>query len=117
MKPILWLWVLAALFTFSCKADRTIVGFNGIPVGDTCSTDADCGGVQDACCTGGKCGPEGLCSPKCDSDQDCPQDLLGDWFCIDRDGKRCFEACVNDSDCATDFICEDKDGHKTCRYK
>jgi hypothetical protein len=117
MKPFLWVWVLAALFTFSCGDSRTIMSHNGIPVGDDCSSDADCGGVQDSCCKGGACGPEGLCSPKCDNDDDCPHVLLDDFWCIDREGGRCFYSCVNDSDCPNDYICEDKDGHKTCRYK
>jgi hypothetical protein len=50
-------------------------------------------------------------------DEGCPHVLLDDYWCIDREGGRCFYSCVNDSDCPTDYICEDKGGHKTCRYK
>ena len=92
---------------------RPVRQFNGVPFGATCDDDADCGGQADSCCTGGKCSAEGWCSPTCASDQDCPETF----FCIDRDGKRCFNVCADDRDCPTDFICEDKDGHLTCRFK
>lgn len=113
-------WVVAIVAVASCgggggsvSADRPVIDFQGIPFGDTCRVDEDCGGLADSCCTGGKCSPAGWCSPKCESDQNCP----ADFFCVDHDGKRCFAACVDDRDCPIDFICEDKDGHHTCRYK
>jgi hypothetical protein len=97
----------------SSNGERPVTEFNGVPFGATCADDADCGGAADSCCKGGKCSPDGWCSPKCASDQDCPDGF----FCIDRDGKRCFSECADDRDCPTSFICEDKDGHLTCRYK
>jgi hypothetical protein len=92
---------------------RPVTDFNGVPFGSTCGSDADCGGQKDSCCTGGKCSAEGWCSPKCVSDQDCPEGF----YCIDHDGSRCFAACADDRDCPTDFICEEKNNHLTCRYK
>ena len=92
---------------------RPITPFGDVPFGSECDGDVDCGGEEDSCCSGGKCSPEGWCSPKCDSDQDCP---VG-FFCVDWDGKRCFASCEDDRDCPTDFICEEKNEHRTCRYK
>jgi hypothetical protein len=99
--------------TSTSGGSRPVTMFNGVPFGATCNDDGDCGGQKDSCCTGGKCSPEGWCSPTCASDQDCPEGF----FCIDRDGKRCFSICSDDRDCPTNFICEDKDQHLTCRYK
>ena len=115
------LFALTIALAAACGSDRgggsdgsrPVNIFNGVPFGATCESDADCGGQKDACCTGGKCGAEGWCSPKCASDQDCP----GGFFCVDHDGARCFAACVNDSDCPVDFICEEKSNHLTCRFK
>ena len=90
-----------------------VAELNGVPFGATCSSDSECGGAADSCCTGGKCSAAGWCSPKCQSDKDCP----GGFFCIDHDGTRCFSACADDRDCPTDFICEDKNDHLTCRFK
>ncbi|MFO0617627.1 MAG: hypothetical protein U0414_33845 [Polyangiaceae bacterium] len=92
---------------------RPIVDFNGVPYGDVCASDADCGGLKDSCCTGGKCSKDGWCSPKCKSDQDCPEG----YFCIDHDGTRCFAGCADDRDCPIGWICEAKSGHNTCRFK
>lgn len=126
MRRAMLSWFAVTMFTMfaacfvACGDDvgtgdgsRPVTTFNGVPFGATCKGDADCGGQAGSCCTGGKCSPEGWCSPKCASDQDCPEGF----FCIDSDGKRCFNACTDDRSCPTDFICEDKGGHLTCRYK
>jgi hypothetical protein len=97
----------------SSAGERPVTDFNGVPYASTCESDQDCGGAVDSCCSGGKCSPDGWCSPRCDTDNDCPDGF----YCIDHDGTRCFSACEDDRDCPTDFICEDKSGHKTCRYK
>lgn len=97
----------------SVNGERPVAELNGVPFGATCSGDSECGGAADSCCTGGKCSAAGWCSPKCQSDKDCP----GGFFCIDHDGSRCFSACADDRDCPTDFICEDKNDHLTCRFK
>jgi hypothetical protein len=92
---------------------RPVTEFDGVPYAAICDSDDDCGGQSDSCCTGGKCSAEGWCSPRCNSDQDCPEGF----FCIDHSGTRCFSACSDDRDCPTDFVCEDKSGHRTCRHK
>ncbi|MEO7596697.1 MAG: hypothetical protein ABI134_36160 [Byssovorax sp.] len=97
----------------SVNGERPVAELNGVPFGATCSSDSECGGAADSCCTGGKCSAAGWCSPKCQTDKDCP----GGFFCIDHDGSRCFSACADDRDCPTDFICEDKNEHLTCRFK
>lgn len=96
-------------------AERPDVTQAGIEFGSTCAEDSQCGNTDDGaeCCTGGKCGPDGWCSPRCDSDQDCPDGF----FCIDHDGSRCFMACEDDRDCFTDWLCEEKSDRFTCRYK
>jgi len=99
--------------TSSQTGTRPITDLNGVPYGDACATDDDCGGLKDSCCTGGKCSKEGWCSPKCASDQDCPEGF----FCIDHDGSRCFAQCADDRDCPTGWICEEKNNHLTCRFK
>lgn len=88
---------------------------DGNEVGTPCDIDEHCGdpAAGAECCTGGKCGPDGWCSPRCDTDRDCP---VG-YACIDHDGSRCFWQCETDRDCPLDFICEDKDDRLTCRYK
>ena len=115
MKKCVWLllWVV-----FSCGDDGNAVGrpveeHDGVLFGASCEVDDDCGGASDSCCTGGKCSPQGWCSPRCESDRDCP----ATFFCIDHSGTRCFSACDDDRDCPAGFICEEKSGHKTCRYK
>ncbi|UQA62200.1 hypothetical protein [Polyangium aurulentum] len=110
--------LLAAIATVAAcgddrNADRPVTDLNGVPYGATCNGEGDCGGGTDSCCIGGKCSADGWCSPKCASDQDCPEGF----FCIDHSGTRCFAACSDDRDCPIDWICEDKSGHKTCRYK
>jgi hypothetical protein len=55
---------------------RPVTDFNGVPYAATCSGDDDCGGEEDSCCTGGKCSEDGWCSPRCQSDQECPEILL-----------------------------------------
>ena len=85
----------------------------GVVFRQLCASDVDCGGLKDSCCTGGKCSKDGWCSPKCKSDQDCPEG----YFCIDHDGTRCFAACIDDRDCPTGWICEQKSDHFTCRFK
>jgi hypothetical protein len=97
----------------AADGERPVTELDGVPYGATCDIDADCGGGADSCCTGGKCSPDGWCSPRCTTDNDCPDGF----YCIDHSGTRCFSACVDDRDCPTEFICEDKSGHKTCRYK
>jgi hypothetical protein len=110
-------WIVAVLVVAGCgngtSAERPVTDLGGIPFGATCASDTDCGGEVDSCCTGGKCSAAGWCSPKCASDQDCPEGF----FCIDHEGARCFSACTNDRDCPANFICEDKSGHLTCRFK
>jgi hypothetical protein len=114
-------WVVAVLVVVGCgsgssggiSSERPVTELNGIPFGARCGSDADCGGVKDSCCTGGKCSDAGWCSPKCTSDQECPDGF----YCVDHDGTRCFSACADDRDCPINFICEDKSGHLTCRYK
>jgi hypothetical protein len=115
MRYVATLAIIMGLYVFGCSNDgeRPVSDFNGVSFGAICKSDGDCGGTQNSCCTGGKCSPDGWCSPPCATDQDCP----ADFFCINRDGQRCFYACADDRDCPTDFICEDKDGHRTCRYK
>jgi len=96
--------------------ERLETTVDGVDYGSPCAVDDDCGdvGAGAECCTGGKCGPDGWCSPRCDSDQDCPDG----YFCVDHDGSRCFMACGGDDrDCPVDFVCEEKSGHLTCRYK
>lgn len=123
------LFVLAVLMIAGCGSDsatgttattggsvdgaRPVTDFNGVPFGATCSGDSECGGQADSCCTGGKCSAEGWCSPKCQTDKECP---VG-FFCVDHDGTRCFSECADDRDCPTSFICEEKSGHLTCRFK
>lgn len=97
----------------STNGERPVTEFNGVPYGETCAGDADCGGEPDSCCMGGKCSAAGWCSPTCKSDQACPEGF----FCIDHSGSRCFSACADDCDCPTGFICEEKSGHQTCRFK
>jgi hypothetical protein len=97
----------------SSNGERVVTTFNDIPYGAICGSDAACGGEPDSCCTGGKCSPAGWCSPKCASDQDCPEGF----YCVDHDGTRCFSACADDRDCPAGFICEEKDQHLTCRFK
>ena len=124
MNPFAFVLLVAAtgLLVAGCDGDedtsdhdgaRPVTQFDGVPYGDTCTTDAACGGEANSCCTGGKCSPEGWCSPICTTDDECPDGF----FCISHDGTRCFWGCVDDLDCPTNFICEDKDGHRTCRYK
>src|SRR3989442_848478 len=95
-------WAVAVLMIAGCGGDgstsstgsnngeRPVADFNGVPYGATCSSDTDCGGQTDSCCTGGKCSAAGWCSPKCQSDKDCPNGF----FCVDHDGTRCFSACA-----------------------
>ena len=106
------------LLAVSCGSDggaapRPNMVFNGIPFGAACATDTDCGGVAGSCCTGGKCSAAGWCSPKCTSDQECPEGF----FCIHDNGDRCFVMCADDRDCPVGFLCEAKDNHLTCRAK
>jgi hypothetical protein len=116
-----WVVVFAATIVIGCGESsdgsggiaRPVTTFNGVPYGATCDGDASCGGQQDSCCLNGKCSAEGWCSPRCESDQDCPDGF----YCIDHSGTRCFSACEDDRDCPTDFICEEKSGHRTCRFK
>ncbi len=97
----------------SVNGERPVATLNGVPFGATCGGDSECGGQKDSCCTGGKCSAAGWCSPKCQSDKECP---IG-FFCVDHDGSRCFSECADDRDCPTDFICEEKSEHLTCRFK
>lgn len=97
----------------SIDGARPVTDFEGVPFGATCGSDADCGGQADSCCTGAECSMAGWCSPKCQSDQDCPDGF----YCIDHAGTRCFSACADDRECPTGFVCEEKSGHLTCRYK
>jgi hypothetical protein len=122
MKHILGCFILLSslgLLVVSCGTDgggtgeRPNMVLNGIPFGATCASDADCGGAADSCCKGGKCSAAGWCSPKCASDQNCPQGF----FCISDEGSRCFLACADDRDCPFGFLCESKDNHLTCRSK
>lgn len=92
---------------------RPVTASAGTSYGATCASDAECGGVADSCCTGGKCSAQGWCSPTCKDDRACP----AGFFCIDHSGSRCFYGCTDDRDCPTGFICEEKSGHKTCRFK
>lgn len=94
---------------------RPIDTIGGNEVGSTCAVDEDCGDPTNGaeCCTGGKCGPDGWCSPRCDTDRDCPDGYV----CVDHDGSRCFYTCETDRDCPADFVCEEKDSRLSCRYK
>lgn len=110
---LMLLCVLALGCGDDAGADRPITELNGVAYGATCRESEDCGGEPDSCCTGGKCSPEGWCSPRCSSDRDCPSGF----FCIDHSGSRCFNVCTDDRGCPVGFVCEEKSGHKTCRYK
>ena len=99
--------------TPGAPGSRPVVSSNGVSYGSTCTSDAECGGAADSCCTGGKCSAAGWCSPRCKDDRECP----AGYFCIDHSGTRCFVGCTSDRDCPTGFECEDKSGHKTCRSK
>jgi hypothetical protein len=94
---------------------RPLGVIGGNEVGSMCAESSDCGdpGAGADCCLGGKCGPDGWCSPRCDTDRDCPDDFV----CVDRDGKWCFLTCETDRDCPLDFLCEEKDQRLSCRYK
>jgi hypothetical protein len=112
------LWLVMLVTALGCGDDevdgsRPVTDFNGVPYGATCGDDADCGGADDSCCTGGKCSAEGWCSPQCTTDNDCPESF----FCISHSGTRCFPGCSDDRDCPDGFVCEDKDDHLTCRAK
>lgn len=92
-----------------------VVDEGGNEIGTVCAEDEECGdplaGAE--CCTGGKCGPDGWCSPRCENDRDCPEDFV----CVDHDGSRCFSVCETDRDCPVDWLCEEKNQRMSCRFK
>jgi hypothetical protein len=84
-------------------------------IGTVCDVDEECGdpAAGAECCTGGKCGPDGWCSPRCETDRDCPESFV----CVDHDGSRCFQTCETNRDCPVDWRCEEKNERLSCRYK
>lgn len=78
--------LLAALFiAIGC-------GGSDSPTGDSCSGPADCGGEQ--CIIGGSF-PDGVCTPACDADVDCPTGFS----CISRSSGICLQNCATTDFC------------------
>lgn len=74
--------------------------------GALCRDDRDClDGLF--CCTEDKNCGGGMCTAGCDSDRDCPPDML-----CEHD--KCFYACASDRDCAIGMSCEH--GNTICEY-
>jgi len=61
-------------------------------VGDSCATAEDCGASQ--CIVGGSF-PDGVCTPACDVDDDCPEGFS----CISRSGGICLLDCTGTQEC------------------
>ena len=61
-------------------------------VGDSCATAEDCGTSQ--CIVGGSF-PDGVCTPACDVDDDCPEGFS----CISRSGGICLLDCTGTQEC------------------
>ena len=74
--------------------------------GTLCNTDNDCNGGLFCCDDDNNCGG-GMCTFECDSDNDCPLDML-----CEHDV--CFYACDSDDDCAPTQSCEH--GNTVCEY-
>ena len=81
------------------------VGEDSATVGGACSSDRDC---KEVCLTGSDW-PGGMCSLRCDSDDDCPYGS----HCIDTERGVCMMACRSDDDCPGGYECDDEDrrGH------
>jgi hypothetical protein len=60
--------------------------------GDACDTAEDC---EDSQCILGGSFPEGLCTPACENDADCP----GGFTCISRSGGICLRNCDSTEAC------------------
>ena len=74
--------------------------------GTLCSDDRDCNGGLICCDDNNNCGG-GMCTLECDSDNDCPSDML-----CEHD--MCFYMCESDRDCGPDMTCEH--GNTICEY-
>jgi hypothetical protein len=81
-----WLAALTAL-ALGCSSSEV-----SRQLGARCSSVREC----DELCLTGNDYPDGFCSTRCESDDDCPADAR----CARQQGGRCLFRCSNDDDCA-----------------
>ena len=95
MKPVLFYLLFPILFFLS---------FCGPQLGDSCSSDGDCGTGEDQICDitqpGGYCLQIGCHPDSCPEEGNCVEIIEGD-----KRSYYCLKGCNRDSDCRKDYLC------------
>ncbi len=99
--------VCAALLTLGAAcgddSDEHAVGPYGPLVGGPCIDLLDC--VSGSYCVHGGDFPDGMCTLRCRSHNDCP----GGSACIDREDGICMQYCFDELDCRAGYNCKERD--------
>ncbi len=98
MARILILGFVLVVALGGCGGDS--VGNDGSTVGGPCTSSSQC----DSECQLGGDFPQGVCTLRCNTDEDCP----GGSFCIDKEDGICLLGCSIPSDCRGGYNCEGK---------
>jgi hypothetical protein len=105
MRTGVWLASIALLLVGAAcgdDSDRGFVGPYGPYVGGPCIDDLDC--VSGSFCVETGDYPDGMCTTRCRSHNDCP----GATACIDREGGICALYCFDDLDCRQKYHCKER---------
>lgn len=96
--------VLLALSAAGCSSETSVssASISAAAVGDSCTTDADCGAGA-TCLTDGF--PGGLCTAECSGSVACPDGSLCASLAADASTAYCAVSCNSDADCRNGYTC------------